>query len=226
MSYSFKQAPVEQTSSNFSFGLNQNVIVKSLTYIENGTSKSAEVIFEKQGTEFKQRFFEPTTVFGDGDIEKYKQAVANSLFDIVLCFVSEEVLAQRLSNVTDFKSLITTLESILKQSQKFSSKQPVDIFLQYQSKISKNADRTFLEYHSGAFGVYRKSIVPAQEGIYKENKTTELTYVNENGVTHPLKRNSWFLNSKNASIQRITPSKNTVGDAQAFPTTNTEEFPF
>ena len=211
------------------FGLNAGAFITKFEYNPNGGAGGAaqDVIdFTVQigEKEFRHRFFPVSKVFakGGGEItdtksDEYKEAMAKEtsqlnamLTDIVKVFVDDATLRIALATpVSSFKNYAEVLQRLV-QSVPNWQKVPVDVFLQYQWKPQGDNTRTFLELPKNVkHGIF---IMKAQEGEFKEERTaTYLRYVNAEGVQHPFKRGSWFLESAFANPVDLGGDSNSGG---------------
>ena len=220
------------------FGLNQNVFLTKFDFIENGgkggTQKEALDIIIKinENSEQKVRFFElnkfPTE--SDEDFEKRAKVFSRTLIDYVECFVPANVIQTNLQNITTFKQFVQTLERLIKSVAGWDKK-PLDVFLQYQKKISGTNNTTFLEVPRNDSKVYQgKFICPTQGPGFKRVEGEEaLIYKNEAGVTHPFERNKWFMDSTYANqikLQKVGNTPATEGLDWTEEDNNTGENPF
>lgn len=219
------------------FGLNSGVNVIKFEYNPNAGKDESEQdaidfhvkIDEK---EYRKRFFPVSKVFakGGGEItdtnsQEYKDELAKSqkllnaeLTDIAEAFVGPESVKEALSvPINSFKDFAEILERLVKSVPNWDKKE-VDVFLQYQWKPTGENTRTFLELPKNVkHGSY---ITSTKGGGFKEDRTeTHLKYVSEDGITHPFKRNEWFVNHAFANVTNLeggneSEEMNTQGNSQ------------
>ena len=205
------------------FGLNVAKVTK-FEYNPNAGKDEAEqdaldLTIQIGEKEFKQRFFPVSKIFAKGggeltdtttDEYKEEKEKAVKLFNatlasIVESFVSSEDVRTALSTpISNFKDYAQILERLVKSVPNWD-KQDVDVFLQYQWTPKGENDRTYLELPKNIkHGIY---VVKSQGPGFVEDRTdTHLKYVNAEGVTHPFKRNEWFVKSAFANSQSLGDS--------------------
>ena len=221
--------PEKQTggNSNVHFGLNQGAFVTKFEFNPNGgkdgeARDSFDVTVNVNGNEFKQRFFPPEKVFVGGEelpknhpdyqknLEKQIEMLSATLIHIAEALAGKDYIKQAMSRpFPDFKTWAQTLERAVKTANPNWDKTPVDVFLQYQWQPTGENTRTFLELPKNIKqGLY---IVKAQEGNFEKDETSSgIKYVNENGEVHPLKRNKWFAESNFANPINLEEVTNTA----------------
>ena len=194
------------------FGLNTGFVTK-FEYNPNAGKGGAEgdaidftiTVGEK---EFRTRFFPVSKLFkkGGGEItdtnsEEYKNELnkAVALFngvisDIVTCFVSEQDFKDAVSVPnSSFKDFALIVQRIVHGTPDWS-KVPVDVFLRYQIKPQGENNTTFLEFPKN--GKHGKTIVKSLGAGFKEERTeSHLKYLTEEGIVHPFKRGTWYVNN-------------------------------
>lgn len=210
------------------FGLNVGRITK-FEYNPNAGKDGAEqdaldVTVQIGEREYMQRFFPITKVFGkeggeltDTTTEEYKEEHVKAvnmlnatLVSIVESFVSsEDVKTALASPISNFKDFAQILERLVKSVPNWD-KQDVDVFLQYQWSPKGENDKTYLELPKNIkHGVY---VVRSQGTGFVEDRTdTHLKYVNSEGITHPFKRNEWFV--QNAFANQKSLNNTSSGEA-------------
>jgi len=219
------------------FGLNTGANITKFEYNPNAGADGAaqdglDFTVQIEEKEYRHRFFPITKAWakGGGEITdtnstEYKTSISEQasqlngiLSDIVKCFIDKEILKQALSvPIKSFKIYAEILQGLV-QSTPDWKKIPVDVFLQYQWKISGDNNKTFLELPKNVKqGIF---ICKSLGKDYKENRTTtHLKYINAEGLIHPFKRGEWFLNSAYANQIDISdetftkPSMSTSGES-------------
>lgn len=194
------------------FGLNKATLIK-FEYNPNAGKDGAEqdgidISFQVGERVFMQRFFPVSKVYakGGGELtdtttDEYKEQKAKdinmfnaTLVSIVEVFVSSEDVKTALSTpISSFKDFAQILERLVKSVPNWD-KLELDVFLQYQWSPKGEKDVTYLELPKNIkHGVYvAKSL---GEELTEDRTSTHLKYVSASGVTHPFKRNEWFVTS-------------------------------
>lgn len=225
------------TASNLAFGLNQNVVLKKFEYSTLTGSGGSEgnpaiiVEFSINGTDKNTRIYDPTVpggkVFyrgkqvmdtnspdyaaGLGDAVKLAKALITHY--IKASGKSEEQIQVAFSaGVTSFADLARIASTIL--ADVIVTKKPLDLMLQYQSKISGSADQTYLDIPGNlAYGSFVTPHETPSDEWREENKWIEkdeagndisksgLRYVDGSGKVHRFERDETFMKSKVATIQ-------------------------
>ena len=206
------------------FGLNSGAVVTVFGYNANAGKDGAEqdaIDFTAQigEREYRLRFFPVSKVFapkGGGEItdtnsEEYKEGYAvamkmlnATLTSIVEAFVSPADLKAALATpIAGFKDYAMLLERLVKSVPNWD-KMPVDVLLQYQWTIKGENDKTYLELPKAIkHGIF---ICKSQgAGFIEERTESHLKYVNADGVTHPFKRNEWFVKHAFANQTLLNP---------------------
>lgn len=218
-------------ASGGKFGLNIGTVTK-FEYNPNagrgGAEGDAIDFTAKIGErEYRRRFFPVSKVFSkkdgreltDTSSEEYKKELkkALALFNgaisaIVTCFVSEQdfkdAVSAPISNFKDFAQIVQRLVHSTPNWDKI----PVDIFLRYQFTPQGDNETTYLEFPEN--GKHGLCITKSLGAGFKEDRTdTHLKYFNEEGVTHPFKRGTWFVNNNYAKVAKVTSTPTMpVGD--------------
>lgn len=231
-------------SSNLKFGLNTKVVLTAFEYsTATGTGGSegnpALIIkIDVNGTERNVRKYDPTVPGGKvyyrgkevidtnspdytaGLQEAVKQVKAYVTHFLKATGKTEEQIQAIYATATNFQSLITAAQTAIQPS--IAGKVPMDLFLQYQSKITSGQDRSYLELPTSLlYGPFICAHI-APTGEWKEELTwTEkqpdgselakqgLRYVDNSGNVHRFDRDENFMKSKNATMQ--TTAANTTG---------------
>jgi len=150
------------------------------------------------------------------------QSLNDRITHIMHCFLTKEELEKGLSvEIKTFKDFCAVCMKILPKD--FADRK-LDIFLQWQWKISGDNTKTFLEIPSKM--KYGKFIVKAEEpvGEWKEDRTDgELHYKDDANNYHTFGRNSWFMESHYATQQKEAGSaEDTMSSATTSQPATTE----
>lgn len=124
---------------------------------------------------------------------------------IMKCFVDEDTLKKALSvEIPNFKAFCLILTKLLPTDYKSKL---LDIFLQWQWRITGTNDKTYLEIPTKL--KYGKFLVPAETpvGEWKEDRKDGLHYIDDNGNRHTFGRNNWFMESEYANQQKDKTSE-------------------
>ena len=217
------------------FGLNQKVNMTKFEWTNKAGSGGTEgeaidISFQIKGDEhpLNVRIFpfkainwatrESITNVEDADYKKQQNSYNANIMHIMEAFVEKEELMKKMENFKpekgkEFSQFIKYLMSLLPKD--FASKE-LDLFLQYQNKITGNNKVTFLEVPKNrTHGNYVCAHVPPV-GIWKVEKDDNgMRYVDNEGNIHPFVKSSYFLSS-NASKQQ----KEENPDDLLFPSTS------
>lgn len=142
----------------FVFGLNQKARLVKFEWIGNGGKDGAEqeafeIVFKIAGVEKSYRRFPVTQAFGknqevitDPNTTEFKEAVMqlnSCITHIIHCFATPEAAKAKFNvPIRSFKEFVQVAASCLPAN---FADIDLDIFLEYQWKIGKNADRTYLD---------------------------------------------------------------------------------
>jgi len=198
------------SGNNLKFGLNQNVTIDELSYHKEEDSEYLKFVVDVAGTKVQTRKYKVEKVLGKNgnyitdtnnpEFIKAELDLSSWVVHILSCFYDKQTLKNILNReFTSFANYGKTIESLINDEQKLIK---LDIFLQYQWSIGKNADRTYLSVPPRV--KYGKWICKHVEGNFEEviNKDKELKYIDkENNIKHPFSRSSWFMNSNFARLQ-------------------------
>lgn len=234
------------TNQGGKFGLNTKAFVTKFEYNPNGGSNGSagdcmDLTVKIEDREFRRRFFPVSKVYSEGKeggneitdttSEEYKKAferdskrLSASICEVVECFVPQADIEKALSTpLNSFKDFALILENLVKQSDFKNT--PVDVFIQYQGSIKGDNNKTYLQLPSKLQHVtHGKYIVKSLGTGFKVAKDTEdLVYVNAEGITHPIKRKSWFLDSNFANQIDLSKEKNNMQTSGTTSTTDSSE---
>ena len=226
---------LQVTGGSKSFGLNQGVTVKSVEYREkNQAGEDAPSISLEmetaEGGKIFHNIYSSVTVFDkdgrprtDTNSPDYQVKYAKDFAQVrsvLTHFCTKAVPEERYRELYQ-RAGIDSIKKLFKFSaegmQALVTKQiPLDVFLQYQSKIKGSNTRTFLELpknlKSGPF------LAPDTTGTkweeVRENNT--LKYKNSAGEFHPFERDSKFMNSEVAKEQVREDSSDFAAAANAM----------
>lgn len=229
-----------KTGNGLQFGLNAgNIRMVKFEWIndagKDGTEGEAlDIQFLAEGADrpMSYRRFPLTKAFGDNGVEitdpehpAFRKAVVDYnaiLTHIMHCFVDKDVLQNALSTqISSFKEFCKILMSLLPKDYE---KKPLDMFCQWQWQLTGENTRTYLDLPKKmSYGRWLSPAIPPV-GKWTEkrvenpdnSKPVALWYVDDDGNTHPFKRNGWFMNS-NFATQQVTeiPEEESAGDAAA-----------
>ena len=205
-----------QGGSYGKFGLNKGAVLETFEYSEGEYGPSLTVSFKVNDGSYK-RFINPVTKVwakAGGEIQEGHVEYADNkkaMEERLIMFVNQiaeavtstqtvkDALAnQRPANVVDYFKL---MERVVKSVSNWDSKS-LDLFLQYQYSPRPGATRTYLEIpkpdnlKNGNFVFVTES----KEGNFTESRDKGLTYTNEAGVVHPIKRTAFFLTQPYSKI--------------------------
>ena len=218
-----------QSKSGGKFGLNQGYLTKfeyNPTAGKDGAAANAiDVTIQVGEKEFRNRFYEITRVFDkDGNeitdatsqeyIAKFNQEMAQlnaCIIHIVKAFRTDEevktALATPPTSFADWAKIMCGLVNI-----ETAKSTPIDVFLEYQWKISDGQDRTFLQLPSNMKG--GRWISKLVEGTWTEDRSEgKLVYRNAAGDLHPFERSANYMESPKANQQ--TPDGGMSSDMNA-----------
>lgn len=195
------------------FGLNSGVFVTKFEYNPNAGTNGAEqdaidLTVQIGEREYTRRFFPVSKIYSkdngeltDTTTEEYKELFAKevallngTLTDVVRCFVPEEDIKTALAApIANFKDFAEVLQRLVHGVPNWN-KTPVDVFLCYQWNVSGDNNRTYLELPKN---VKHGSFIARHQGAgyTPVEASSGIKYANEEGLTHPLKRNEWFAGS-------------------------------
>jgi len=204
---------------------------------KNGAAmEGLDIAFKIGGAEKSYRLFPPTKdskLFGsekgkegvalEFGTDEWKKAANEATTDVNMravhiakCFLTKDELEKGLSvEMKTFKDFCAVLMKLLPKN---FSEQKLDIFLQWQWKISGDNTKTFLEIPSKL--KYGKFLVKAEEPVgewHEERKDGELHYKDDANNYHTFGRNSWFMESNYATQQKEAGS---AEDTMSSATTN------
>jgi hypothetical protein len=125
--------------------------------------------------------------------------------------VPKLLYAPFLLTVSDFKSFAQALERVAKVGGPIEAID-VDVFLCYQWQPKGEQTKTYLELPKN---VKHGSYVCQTKGAGFEavESSTGVKYANDEGFTHPLKRNEWFANSAFAKQTDLGGGQETMDNA-------------
>ena len=233
-------------SSNLKFGLNTRVLLTGFEY-STATGKAGSegnpalvIKIDVNGTERNIRKYDPTIPGGKvyhrgvevigsnspdyaaGLQEAVKQVKAFVTHFLKATGKTEEQIQAIYATATNFQSLITAAQTAIQPS--IAGKVPMDLFLQYQSKITSGQDRSYLEIPTSLlYGAFITAHIPPVGEWKEETSWSEkqadgselmkngIRYVDNSGNVHRFDRDETFMKSKNATMQ--TTTANTTGIA-------------
>lgn len=227
-----------QSKDRGSFGGNFGcVYITQFEYKENVAKEgepereAIEVVINIKQGESKTWFSPINKVFGDKNEElqadhkdyanNYNAAVLQQNAVVIHYLkalgVSEEAIKNALSQgFTSFKAYSDAIIALIPAG---FEKRPLDLFQEYQWNIGKKAsgelnEKTYPQIPRNMKGGY--FLVTAQPGSWKEvvGDDGSLSYVNANGVEHPFKRSSRFMESNKGTQQFLNSPSSEVGVAQ------------
>lgn len=226
-----EQSKPQQGGNYGKFGLNQNVEFVKFAFNPNGgqggsAKECIDFHFKVGEQEFRHRFFvlengyenntlKPLSNFIDKELSKrIFNTWQENILNIARCFVSDEDLKKYLvgERVANFRAFASTLEQLIKKNPKQTTK--LDVFLEWQKKISPNQDKTFLTFAINEGQVNDGICVTEHiEGDFKEIKDDKgLKYVTEDGKEHPISRGAYYFRDANKKKERQELNKsNSVG---------------
>lgn len=225
------------TGANTKFGLNQGVKLTRFEYSTLTGSGGSEgnpallIEFDINGSSKNTRIYDPTVPGGrvyyrgvqqmDPNSEDYKaglteavkQAKANITHYVKASGKTEEQIKAAFSvGINSFADLVKAASNLLTDT--INKKSPLDLFLQYQPKISGNADRTYTDIPGNlAYGSYlTEHMKPVgewkEERVWEEKdeagnvlSKTGLRYVDNEGNVHRFQKDETFMKAKVSSEQ-------------------------
>ena len=229
----------DTTSSGISMGLNSGATITKFEYNALGGAGGAEqdcidVTIKVKERDFRTRYYPVVKVYGknnEGELTdktsaEYKKQHAllvkdlnGMLTQVVKCFVPVEDLKAALATpINSFKDYAVLLERLIKTVPGWDTK-PVDVFLQYQWKISEGQTTTFLEIPK-KIGTHGEFLCASKGEGFVKNHTGSLKYVNAEGIEHPFKRSAWFMDSPFANrVQPVEENEDVDLGSGGSPTT-------
>jgi len=234
--YSYTEDSSQTQQTGFGFGLNQKCYLKEFKLVKD-QNNYVQITIEKDGNTRNQRYYEITRAYGsngeiitDKNSKEFQQAqsqLAATLIHIVKAYIDEEIIKEATKEGKTFKDFTETLTSLLPENY---SEIPVDVFLEFQSKIKKGQKRTYLEIPR--FVSYGKFFVKNNGKEYKKDIVedagewdTYLRYINVEGdemLIHPFKRSKHYMSSSRAKQQIIDDTPKT----ESSPAQDSDELPF
>lgn len=225
------------TPSNLEFGLNQRVLLTKFEYStatgQGGSEGNPALIIELSvnGTARNTRIYDPTVpggkVFYRGkevldrnspDFEAGLKDAVKTAKSLITHYVKasgkteEQIQAAYAAGVNSFADLVRISSGLLAET--IATKKPLDLFLQYQPKITGSAEMTYLDIPSNlAYGSFITPHTPPVGEWVAENKWVEkdenqndvvktgLRYVDGAGNIHRFHRDENFMKSKVATQQ-------------------------
>lgn len=212
------------TSSSFQFGLNPNCKLKTFSLVTTDGNPYVLVEIEKNGKTFNQRYYTVTRAFDgkngiteDPNNPAFKEAeneFAKVLIHFASRFVKVDVLKEALKEEMNQLDFIKVIISLMPEN---FQEIPIDVFLQYQWKIGKNADRTFFElpkkvrFNERFVALSTPDVEWEEEMVEgKTDKHVDLKYFytkDDKKVYHVFERNHYFMSNNHAIVQKTdTPS--------------------
>lgn len=213
------------------FGLNQNCFFTKFEFNPNAGANGASMdavdfSIKIEEKEFMKRIFDVDSnrsIYGtngqllnpgdpgfDEAVGKAKKQVSAVVIHAVksLGVTQNQINAAFVNPVNSFREWAIKLISLLPGDY---TKRPVDVFLQYQWKISEGQNKTYLEIPKNLKD--GKFLCPAMPGTFKEVRNTSgLYYYSEKDKNpHLFTRSSSYLSSNKAvrqTIEEETDSKN------------------
>lgn len=229
MNFEFKSInDLEQASGSSygKFGKNDAKLVK-FEYTSQGGSNGATqeallVTFKVKDGEYNYRVF-PAKVGNwinqDPNSEEYKKALQESQNQVQIA-ISQivESIADRTTiqnaivaaKPTTFEQYVKLMERLIKAVLGWNNKE-LDLFLHWQSKLSPNQTRTYLEVPRQTDLKFGNSVfvTSKQPGVWNEViEQGVLMYKDNSGNIHPFKRNKWYM-EKSKFANRIVVEETT-----------------
>lgn len=201
------------------FGLNKGNITKFAFNDKAGTGgtdgNAVDMTVTTNGREYYNRFFLNLEVYGkDNNLlkpgeEGYDVAFFNHYSQIIAVIkhglgslgISKEAMNTVLTGMDNTK-LVDGIQKLLSLVPNGFESKDVDVFLEYQWKISDGQDRTFLQLPKTMKG--GEFLIPSvsSQGSWKEVRTGEgLSYVDDSGNKHPFTRTESFMESPKGTQQ-------------------------
>ena len=239
MNFEFKSInDLEQASGSSygKFGKNDAKLVK-FEYTSQGGSNGATqdallVTFKVEDGEYNYRVF-PAKVGNwinqDPNSEEYKKALQESqnqvqiaISQIVESIVDRTTIQNAIaaSKPNTFEQYVKLMERLIKTVPGWNNKE-LDLFLHWQSKLSPNQTRTYLEVPRQTDLKFGNSVfvTSKQPGVWNEViEQGVLMYKDNSGNIHPFKRNKWYM-EKSKFANRIVVEEN----AQAIAISTSED---
>lgn len=244
MNFEFKSInDLEQASGSSygKFGKNDAKLVK-FEYTSQGGSNGATqdallVTFKVEDGEYNYRVF-PAKVGNwinqDPNSEEYKKALQESqnqvqiaISQIVESIVDRTTIQNAIvaAKPTTFEQYVKLMERLIKAVPGWNNKE-LDLFLHWQSKLSPNQTRTYLEVPRQTDLKFGNSVfvTSKQPGVWNEViEQGVLMYKDNSGNIHPFKRNKWYM-EKSKFANRIVVEETTQATTNSTsedPTRNT-----
>lgn len=244
MNFEFKSInDLEQASGSSygKFGKNDAKLVK-FEYTSQGGSNGATqdallVTFKVEDGEYNYRVF-PAKVGNwinqDPNSEEYKKALQESqnqvqiaISQIVESIVDRTTIQNAIvaAKPTTFEQYVKLMERLIKAVPGWNNKE-LDLFLHWQSKLSPNQTRTYLEVPRQTDLKFGNSVfvTSKQPGVWNEViEQGVLMYKDNTGNIHPFKRNKWYM-EKSKFANRIVVEETTQATTNSTsedPTRNT-----
>ena len=207
-----------QSKSSGVFGLNTGKISKfefNDKAGKDGTDADAiDITVDIDGKEYYNRFFLGEEVFGNGSLLKkgdegydkafyahYGQIVAVVKHALGVLGVEEAAMNAVLSELGN-NDLVNGMKKLLTLVPNGFKDKSIDIFLEYQWKISTGQDRTFLTLPKNMKGGIFLCPHVAPEGKWKAvTDDGKLHYIDNGGKKHPFTRDAKFMGDKKAHQQ-------------------------
>ena len=214
MNFEFKSInDLEQASGSSygKFGKNDAKLIK-FEYTSQGGSNGATqdallVTFKVEDGEYNYRVF-PAKVGNwinqDPNSEEYKKALQESqnqvqiaISQIVESIVDRTTIQNAIvaAKPTTFEQYVKLMERLIKAVPGWNNKE-LDLFLHWQSKLSPNQTRTYLEVPRQTDLKFGNSVfvTSKQPGVWNEViEQGVLMYKDNSGNIHPFKRNKWYM---------------------------------
>lgn len=212
------------------FGLNQNCFFTKFEFNPNAGANGASMdavdfSIKIEEKEFMKRIFDVDSnrsIYGtngqllnpgdpgfDEAVEKARKQVSAVVIHAVksLGVTQNQINAAFVNPVNSFREWAIKLISLLPGDY---TKRPVDVFLQYQWKISEGQNKTYLEIPKNLKD--GKFLCPAIPGVFKEVRNTSgLYYYNEkDNLPHLFTRSSSYLSSNKAVRQTTEEETNST----------------
>lgn len=244
MNFEFKSInDLEQASGSSygKFGKNDAKLIK-FEYTSQGGSNGATqdallVTFKVEDGEYNYRVF-PAKVGNwinqDPNSEEYKKALQESqnqvqiaISQIVESIVDRTTIQNAIvaAKPTTFEQYVKLMERLIKAVPGWNNKE-LDLFLHWQSKLSPNQTRTYLEVPRQTDLKFGNSVfvTSKQPGVWNEViEQGVLMYKDNSGNIHPFKRNKWYM-EKSKFANRIVVEETaqaTTNSVSEDPTRNT-----
>jgi hypothetical protein len=157
----------------------------------------------------------------DADYKKQLNNYNANIMHIMEAFIVKEELIEKLKTFKpekgkEFSHFVKYLMALLPKD--FTTKE-LDLFLQYQNKITGNNKVTFLEVPKNrTHGNYVCAHVVPVDSWKVEKDDNGMRYVDKDGNIHPFVKNSYFLSSNNSKQQKEEDPNDLL-----FPSTETSD---